>query len=282
MSKDTGSGVKLTTLGSMGWIPVRDRQTCCYCLETGGCDTLLVFDAGTGLARFAEPWGREILEKHNTVLLLLSHYHLDHVSGLIYLSHFFKHKKVHLAAPGKEIYGKSAREILDGFISPPFFGRPLDRWSLDIRIHDLGTGEQTIAGIEVETIRQEHSDPSLGIKINDKSGSVCYITDTACGEETAQFASGARLLLHETWLDNTDYERLDREARETGETPPLLSSHSPVRQVAQIAAKAGVEELLLIHLNPSYDEARFISMETDARRIFPAARLARDGQILQV
>lgn len=270
--------IELTTFGSMGWIPVRDRQTCCYTLQLEACGTLVIFDAGTGLARFAEPWGQAILNKYHTILLLLSHYHLDHVSGLIYLSHFFKDKKIHLAAPGQEIYHKSARQILESFIRPPFFGRTLDQWSLDIEIHDLGTQKQQIAGILVETIAQEHSDPSLGIKV---AGSVCYITDTTCNEETVRFATGVPLLLHETWLDHADYQRLQHQVRETRIPSSILSSHSPVGSVAHIAVKANAGQLVLIHLNPSYGEDRFNAMAEYASEIFPHTRLACDGETIK-
>jgi ribonuclease BN (tRNA processing enzyme) len=269
----------LTPLGSMGWIPVRSRHTCCYALEMEDSDTLVVFDAGTGLARFEEPWGRAILDRFQTVLLLLSHYHLDHVSGLIYLPYFFKHKKVHLAAPGQELYDRSAFDILADFIRPPYFGRALDQLTLDLDIHDLGVGSLEIGGVTVETIRQEHSDPTVGIKID---GSVCYITDTPCSEAAVSFASGARLLLHETWLDSADHERLQAESHSSPGALKILQSHSSVRPVAEIARKAGVGDLLLIHFNPAYDEQRLKAMEAEARTIFSRARLARDGMPVRV
>ena len=251
----------LTSLGSMGWIPTGNRHTCCYCLEISGCDKLIIFDAGTGLARFDEPWGREILDRYHSVLFILSHYHMDHVAGLIYFSFFFKEKKVEIAAPGIDIYGRPAAQILDDFMKPPF-GRKLSDAPFIREIHDLGRGDHTISGLSIKTGVQAHSEPSLGITVNN---SVAYITDTPCSEETVQLVSGCRLLLHESWLDNQDPEIKTE------------SFHSNVNGVAELAQKAAVEELLLIHLNPGYDESRLIAMETDARRIFPNTKLARDG-----
>jgi ribonuclease BN (tRNA processing enzyme) len=276
VGKDKMQSIKITTLGSMGWIPVRGRHTCCYCLEYR--ETLIVFDAGTGIARFDEPWGQEILNRYDKILLLLSHYHLDHAAGLIYIPHFFKDKEVHIAGPGESIYGSSAKHILTGLITPPYFGRPLLEFPMKLTIHDLGVGSIKIAGITIDTILQEHSDPSLGIKIDNK---VCYLTDTVCTASTADFSRNCRLLLHETWFDTQDYTELMRQSQSSSPSPHAqkeLKSHSAVNQVAEAALRAPVEQLVLIHLNPSYDNKRLLAMERDAREIFPNSLLAKDGQ----
>jgi ribonuclease BN (tRNA processing enzyme) len=267
--------MKLTILGSMGWIPVHGCHTCCYCLEYK--DTLIVFDAGTGMARFDEPKGQEILKRYHKVILLLSHYHLDHVAGVIYIPHFFKEKEVHIAGPGESIYGRSAKHILTNLITPPYFGLPLLEFPMKLTCHDLGVGSIKIAGITIDTILQEHSDPSLGIKIDN---TVCYLTDTVCTASTAGFSRNCRLLLHETWFDTQDYRELTQQAQSSSPSPQAqkaLKSHSSVRQVAETARRAPVEQLLLIHLNPSYDEKRLLAMERDAREIFPDSLLAQDG-----
>jgi ribonuclease BN (tRNA processing enzyme) len=270
--------IKLTTLGSMGWIPVRGCHTCCYCLEYR--ETLIVFDAGTGIARFDEPWGQDILNRYDKVLLLLSHYHLDHAAGLIYMSHFFKDKEVHIAGPGVSIYGKSAKHILTNLITPPYFGRPLLEFPMKLTCHDLGVGSIKIAGITIDTILQEHSDPSVGIKIDNM---VCYLTDTVCTASTADFARNCRLLLHETWFDTQDYRELTQQTQLSSPSPQAqeaLKSHSSVSQVAAAALRAPVGQLVLIHLNPSYDEKRLLAMECDAQEIFPDSLLAKDGQTM--
>jgi len=257
----------------MGWIPTGDRHTCCYCLEYD--NTLIIFDAGTGIARFDEPWGREVLKHYDKILLLLSHYHMDHVAGLIYLPFFFKDKAVHIAGPGKSIYGSSVKDILSGLITPPYFGRPLPDFPMDLEFHDLGTGSAAIEGIAIDTILQEHSDPSIGIKIDN---SVCYLTDTACNRDTVDFAANCQLLLHETWFDMKDYTAFLQQSKASPDALKPLETHSPVNRVAGAARDASVDSLLLVHLNPRYDENRLTAMAHDARTIFPNSHLAIDGE----
>ncbi|UCH93150.1 MAG: hypothetical protein JSV88_23090, partial [Candidatus Aminicenantes bacterium] len=146
-----------------------------------------------------------------------------------------------------------------------------------LTFHDLGVGSIKIADITIDTILQQHSDPSVGIKIDN---TVCYLTDTVCSESTADFAHNCQLLLHETWFDTQDYQELTQQAQSSPPSPHAqkeLKSHSSVNQVAETALRAAVKQLVLIHLNPSYDEKRLLAMERDAREIFPDSLLAKDG-----
>lgn len=248
----------------MGWIPVGDLHTCCYCLEYDG--QLIILDAGTGMARFHEPELRKILDRCNTILLLLSHYHLDHIAGIIYLPFFFKNKEIHIAGPGRSVYGRSAEAILSSLVSPPYFGRPIMNFPMNIKIHDLEPGLNRICGTDIHTIVQEHSDPSLGIKVG---GEVCYITDTTCSDQTVEFARNCKLLLHESWFDAQDYDTFMEKAASDPNASDPLKYHSHVTRAAEIARDANVEQLMLIHWNPAYSLQRIAEMEGLARKIFP-------------
>jgi ribonuclease BN (tRNA processing enzyme) len=265
--------MKITPFGSMGWIPIRNRHTCCYCLETGDC--LILLDAGTGIARFSEPMQAALLRKYDKVFVILSHYHLDHVAGLIFLPHFLKGKEVHFAGPGKTIYRTGVKEILTQLTSPPYFARPIANFPMAVHFHDLGIGSMAVDGLEIKTILQEHSDPSLGIKIED---SVCYCTDTTGSESAIAFAKGCRLLLHDAWFDNAEYSELSRQAPSSPSAQKALKSHSHVDGAAHAAAEAGVDRLMLIHLNPAYSTERLAALEKYAQTIFPNSFLAKEGK----
>ena len=65
-------------LGAAGWIP-GVNETSCIMVENK--ETLFIMDAGTGLSNLRRY--RAVLEKYDTVHLLLSHYHLDHMIGCV-------------------------------------------------------------------------------------------------------------------------------------------------------------------------------------------------------
>jgi ribonuclease BN (tRNA processing enzyme) len=261
--------IKITTFGSMGWMPINNRHTCCYCLEHK--DSLIFLDAGTGVVRLGETKYSQLLEEYEKIYIILSHYHLDHLAGLIYLPLFLKGKDVHIAGPGKPLYNTGVKEILTTLISPPYFSQPIAEFHMDIHFHDLGTGSASIDGLAVETVPQQHSDPTLGIKVE---GSVCYCTDTACLDSTIEFAKGCKVLMHESWFDGSDYRKLSQVASSDPAAQKALANHSHVEWVANAALEAEVGRLMLIHLNPSYEDDRLEAMERQARMIFPKSKLA--------
>ena len=110
--------MKLTVLGSGGWIPTSTRQTSCY-LITAGTEAL-VLDAGTGLgALHVNP---ALLDGIETVTVVLSHFHLDHVTGLGLVSaRGLGGRELTIAGPGAQCYGRPTRSILeDQLLASPF------------------------------------------------------------------------------------------------------------------------------------------------------------------
>ncbi len=259
----------IVPLGTMGWMPAGERQTCCYCVEYG--ENLLLFDAGTGIARFGEEPPASIPGKYQRVFLFLSHYHLDHVSGFFYFSRFFRGKEIHVAGPGPTMYPDGVRDTMLRLVSPPFGTTGFFEGMI---YHDLAPGKTEIGGMSVQTVLQEHASPSLGIRIDD---AVCYCTDTVCSPDTVDFVRGCRVLLHESWFDGEDYARLEAEAPDSADAQRKLKNHSAVPNVAKAAKEAGVGQLVLIHLNPAYSPERLNLMEKEAQVLFPSTILAEDG-----
>ena len=102
--------MKMTVLGSGGWIPTSSRQTSCY-LITSGIEAL-VLDAGTGLgALHINP---ALLDGVETVTVVLSHFHLDHVTGLGFVSERgLGGRELTIAGPGSLCYGRPTRSIVE-------------------------------------------------------------------------------------------------------------------------------------------------------------------------
>jgi len=247
--------IQVTPLGSMGWIPIPERHTAAYQVHLPDVDLFL--DAGTGLSRLVEkPVVEKDLEK--PVVLLLSHFHLDHTAGLIYLPALFPRRRMIIAAPGVKVYGESAAAIIDRLVAPPFFARPLSASLPNLEIVDLVPGRNRIAGLDIHCRVQKHTNPSLGIRLGND---LAYITDTGVDPETVAFAAGCPLLMHECWG--------------RGETV-AASGHSHLEGVLETARQAGVDHLMLIHLNPLLGEEEITGLEKTARQGFPTAAVARD------
>ena len=260
---------RLSLLGTGGWIPTARRETTCAILSMP--EALFIFDAGTGLSRLLEERFRPELEPEREVHMFLSHYHLDHVAGLVYLPAMFRERTVFVHPPAAHITGDDPEAVIGGLIRKPYNPQAIAGLPLELCIAPICEGTHTIGGQTLSVRKQIHADPSVAYRVNDW---FVFATDTADDEGTATFARGARLLVHEAWIDGVEEEdpATERIAREA------YAAHTSARQAAARAAEARVEELVLCHLNPLRSDSYHQGMLASAQKIFAGTRLLEDGE----
>ncbi len=99
-------------------------------------------------------------------------------------------------------------------------------------------------------------------------GSVAYLTDflldPATEDRLAVWLSGCQTMVCEAQYRHADLELATKH------------HHTTVRQVAQLAARAGVERLVLIHLSQRYSAPEWASMLAEAKEVFPATEFAEE------
>ena len=241
-------------LGSAGWMPTSGRETACYAVREE--DRLLVLDAGTGIQRLiTEP---ALLEGVSAIDVAVSHFHLDHVVGLSYLSGVGQDIAVTVRGPGAWLYGRTSSDIIDDLVRPPYQPATLSRPGLKIR--DLDEAGFSWGAHRLHVRHQPtHTAPSVAFRLDD---SFAYCTDTAYDEGNADFASGCSVLFHEAW------------SVDAGSEP----GHSSAFDAASVACLADVERLMLVHLPPTRDAG---SICRAARTIFARTTLANDGEIIE-
>ena len=110
------SEMTIYIMGSAGWIP-GTNETSCIMVENRG--ELFILDAGTGMSNLRKY--REVLDRYDTVHLLLSHYHLDHMIGLIYIDPFIREKRFRVYGPERMAYPETTEYYLHAFLRKEFF-----------------------------------------------------------------------------------------------------------------------------------------------------------------
>jgi ribonuclease BN (tRNA processing enzyme) len=185
----------------------------CVLLREGG--HALILDAGSGLRR-----APAYLDGVTRIDIALTHFHLDHVSGLAHLPTLPVVPTIW--APGAWLYGRPSEELLGPFV--PF----------EKTFAELG-GSQDLGPFQLRARAQPlHAHPTAGLRVGDR---LALITDTAYDTGSAPFARGVDHLLHEAWDDG----------------------NPSAAEAAQVARDAGANRLTLVHLAPDADEPALLA-----------------------
>jgi ribonuclease BN (tRNA processing enzyme) len=152
--------MKTVFLGTVGFYPTEKRHTSCVFIK----DLNIIIDAGSGFFRVKNHINSD------SIHILLSHYHMDHISGLTQLVGLFKGKRA-------DIYGsKGVGGILKAIFKQPYFPIPLNKHPFEIKLHDVGNSEFKINGAVVKTqVFKRHTYPVVGYRIECGGKLLTYI-----------------------------------------------------------------------------------------------------------
>lgn len=246
--------MKLTFLGTNGWFDSATGNTPSAVLETA--DYNIIFDAGFGFAK-----ADTCLNPDKPTFLFLSHFHIDHICGLHALPKFnFKQPLT--------IFGrKDLKKLFKRVINHPY-AASLDQLSYKVNLVPLKEGEYK-KPFNFSVRQLKHTDTSLGYRLQVDGKTIVYCSDTAICENDSLLAQDADLLIHECTF-------IPEETSDWG--------HSNPEEVAAMAAKANVKQLVMTH----FGAARYSSLairknsEAVAKQIFPNTIAATDGLVLMV
>jgi ribonuclease Z len=241
--------MKLVLLGTGGYFPTAKRQTACLMLPEVG----VVLDAGTGMYRL----GRNL--QTSRLDIFLTHAHLDHIAGLTYLINLVS-KDVLSATTvhGEASKLDAVREHLfakDIFPVPPTF-----------RFQPLCDKIALPRGGTLSYFPLTHPGGSLGYRLDWPDSSLAYVTDTTAvpGADYIERIRGVDVLVHEAYFADDDNDL------------SALTGHSSLSNVMTLAAEAGVERVVLTHIDPLIENDNVYDL-TSARVKFQQLMLGYDG-----
>jgi phosphoribosyl 1,2-cyclic phosphodiesterase len=283
--------------GVRGSIPTPGPRTRRYggntsCVEVRVDDTILIFDAGTGLREL----GVQLLRgrpKDLTLHLFLSHPHWDHIQGFPFFA------PAYVESTTLYVYGPRGDDknyqLLSGQMSNAYF---------PVRFSDLGAnivsrsfaGASVKAGdVTVHSFGQKHPGGSVGFRVEHDGKSIVFATDSELDQvlvnpavvktspdalrelpaDLIEAASGADLLVADAQYTDIEY------AQKVGWGHPRATT------VVDFAVQAGVRQLALTHHDPMHSDrdVDLMVLECQERAAAHGAELevfgAREGVTLK-
>ena len=213
---------------------------------------LFVFDAGTGIRALSDALmagGRTRIDAR----VLISHPHWDHINTLPFFVPFYVQGNTF------EVCGPSHGDInMRGLISAQmdgvFFPITAREFAADVQYRDLAEGEYDIGGVRVHTMLLSHPGNCLGYRLEHAGRRLCYVTDNELYPADSSFRSDEYVERLADFCREAD--ALITDCTYTDEEYPrhMHWGHSSVSQVAELAWRARVRSLYLVHHDPGQSD----------------------------
>ena len=261
--------MRVTFWGTRGSMPVTGAGTIAYggntsCVQVHGPgDNVVILDAGTGITALGASLGPEL----GRVDVLLTHLHMDHILGLGFFTTLFRpDHEVHIWGPASTTMDLGAR--LTRYLSPPLFPVLLRDLACRLQLHDVPLGSFEIPGFSVTADLVCHPGPTVGYRLTDGTGTLCYLPDHEPVLGGVPFgrdgwtsglglADGVDLLIHDAQYTVEQY------AQHVG------WGHSAVPHTLAFAETAGVRHLVPFHHDPRHDDKQLDELFDEAVRSGP-------------
>jgi ribonuclease BN (tRNA processing enzyme) len=245
--------MKFVLLGTNGYHPNDRRQTACFMIPELG----IVLDAGTGLYRLRDRIATPQLD------IFLTHAHLDHVVGLTYLLDVLYGKQMQRVT----VHGEATKLVA---IREHLFSEALFPVLPKCEFRPLTEEVAVTGGGRLTHFPLAHPGGSRGYRIDWPKHSLAYVTDTtaAANADYVDRIAGVDLLVHECNFPDNMSELAS------------LTGHSCTTPVAEVARRAQVGRLVLVHFNALDSGDDPIGLAT-ARAIFPRTEMGEDGMEIE-
>ena len=312
------SDFKVIVRGVRGSYPVCGKEylkyggcTTCYEITAGKCR--IIIDAGTGIIELGNELAAGYYSSGNSAetrtpieaIILFSHLHIDHIQGLPFFAPLFLSDSTFYLY-GTDLSNMTFEEAIQIAVVPPFY--PLtfvdmtalklfraispsetiywnDEKGVPTIINDAREFERK-KRIEKDhpvciTCMKSYAHPYEGcliFRIEYNKKSVVIATDTegyVFGDtRLIGFAAGADLLLHDACYPKDVYESPKQCKQGYG--------HSTLEMAVEVARRAEVKQLGLIHHDPANTDKLIDSLAREAQKHFKNTFAAYERQIIEL
>ena len=246
-------GMKITIIGDSSCVPDLGHESASFVINGKH-----LVDTGWNTALKMRQYGIDPLGLES---IILTHFHQDHYLGLPQLLFYIGLKK--RQGPPLSIIGPD--QHLERIVRTVEEFLQVDRFpelKVNCKLVPLKAGDKfELPGLQCETFAARHVsggnqlEQALVYKITDEEhkATFAFTGDTHFHPPIADFVQGVPLLIHD-------------------------AVHTPPKEAAGIAKRAGVGRLVLIH----YPQRRAAAILEQAKSVFPNTSLAEEGLCLEI
>jgi len=267
------------------------------CVEIRADEHVLVCDAGTGII----PFGYELMkqEEIRELMVILTHYHWDHVCGLpFFVPAFFPEWKLNFFGPGADT--AEIEKFFSSQMQAPYFPVGTETWLADINYIMPEKDNICHGPISIHYSNVHHPGTTYGYHIEINGKTITYISDNECkyieksfnkrhGELNKEEQDLFETIMKEEHqaelqlIENADI--LIHDAQYTPEDYEIKHGwgHSCYIDTVNTAIDAGVKELYLYHHDPNYDDNAMAVIDEKSQKIIKdrnsnlKCQIAREG-----
>ena len=230
----------------------------------------VILDAGTGIRMLGQSLRKDAPRE---LLLLLTHYHLDHIIGWPSFPLLYQ-KDLVLRVASSHGGGREAEQILSQLMQQPFWPVQMDGAHADLRFEET---PPQFGGLHIRSCPVHHPGGCVAYRLDEPAtgASVVLATDIewpiSTGREKEDLLSLCRdpapcgLLLFDGQYSRDEY--------------PAFAGwgHSCWEDAVEVAAASGVGRLLVIHHAPDSQDEQLERVRHGLRDARPGSDLACDG-----
>jgi phosphoribosyl 1,2-cyclic phosphodiesterase len=272
------------------------------CVEIRSGDHLLVCDAGTGII----PLGNELMQqdKIREMLVILTHYHWDHVCGLpFFVPAFVPDWKINFFGPGES--PKLIEEHVSAQMQAPYFPVGTETWLAETNYLTPENDGFRYGPMKIDFSNVHHPGITYGYKIEVNNKTIVYASDNECMfiEKSVKHRSDEfneeehelyKEMIHEEHLSELnliqDADILIHDAQYTPDDYDRKRGwgHSCYIDTIITAIDANVKELYLFHHDPNYDDTAMEAILKHSNEIIKEkgasliCHIAKEGMVIDI
>ncbi len=257
-----------TFWGVRGSIPTPGKEFIKYggntsCVELRCGDTILVFDAGTGMRGLGRSLMKEFHGKNLELHVLFSHTHWDHIQGFPFLEPAYLKGNVINLYGGHSV--SDLEKLILGQMDREYFPVTLMELASEVKFHQLSDNPFSINDVKIYYTYLFHPGLSLGFRVEYRDRVFVYATDNEILIEPEMEGYNERNM--ENLIRNADILVAECQYTEAEYLKKIGWGHSSIDQVVRISRMFGVKNLFTFHHDPMRTDREIDRMIKHASRI---------------